>query len=187
MRKREKKADLSDRPDLDYTKHDNAGLVAHVSYYLNKPTAYLWGGMGQHLSFMLLLKTFLLFPKHATPAILYKIFRRSVKGTRLFDCSGLVKRYLMTGPEGYRFDKSRDKNSKMLLELSERSGTMDTLPEIPGLIVYMPGHMGVYIGNGKVVESTSNEKYGYGVIKTDVCGRGWKTWFYCPWITYSEK
>ena len=32
-------------------------------------------------------------------------------------------------------------------------GTIDTIPEIPGLAVWHEGHIGIYIGGGKVIEA----------------------------------
>ncbi len=33
------------------------------------------------------------------------------------------------------------------------SGTIDTMPDIPGLAVWHDGHIGVYIGGGQVIEA----------------------------------
>ncbi|MBE6719187.1 MAG: hypothetical protein E7571_00845 [Ruminococcaceae bacterium] len=47
--------------------------------------------------------------------------------------------------------------------------------------MFLPGHVGVYIGGGYVIEAKG---HAYGVVKTAFKGRGWKNWGKCPWITY---
>ena len=61
------------------------------------------------------------------------------------------------------------------------SGPIGTMPDTPGLAVWMDGHIGVYIGGGEVVEASSTKK---GVIKTQLAGRGWSHWLEIEYINY---
>ena len=61
------------------------------------------------------------------------------------------------------------------------SGTIDTIPETPGLAVWHDGHIGVYIGNGEVVEAMGTR---YGVVKTKLEGARWTHWLKIPYISY---
>ena len=61
------------------------------------------------------------------------------------------------------------------------SGTIDTMPDIPGLAVWHDGHIGVYIGGGQVIEAMGTK---YGVVKTELAGRGWTHWLKIPYINY---
>ncbi len=63
-------------------------------------------------------------------------------------------------------------------------GLMDTMPETPGLAVWKSGHIGVYIGNGEVIEAMGTK---YGVVKTKLEGRGWKAWLEAPYINYEAQ
>ena len=72
-----------------------------------------------------------------------------------------------------------------MYSVSKTKGTIETLPEISGLILYMKGHVGVYIGNGECIECTLG-KYGDGVVKTKVAGRGWTHWLQLPWLDYND-
>ena len=45
----------------------------------------------------------------------------------------------------------------------------------------MRGHVGVYIGNGEVIEARGHE---YGVVKTKLARRPWKRWAYIDEIEY---
>ena len=60
-------------------------------------------------------------------------------------------------------------------------GLIAKMPEIPGILVFMDGHVGVYIGNGYVIEARGHV---FGVVKTALKDRPWKNWGYCPYIIY---
>lgn len=53
-----------------------------------------------------------------------------------------------------------------------------------GLPGRQTGHIGVYIGNGYVVEAMGTK---YGVVRTKVEGRGWRGWCKVPSIDYIEE
>ena len=58
------------------------------------------------------------------------------------------------------------------------------MPEIPGVLVFMDGHVGVYEGNGYVIECTVS--CGGGVVRTALKSRSWVHWGKCPWISYNS-
>jgi hypothetical protein len=64
------------------------------------------------------------------------------------------------------------------------SGTMETMPEIVGLGLWKDGHFGIYIGGGYAIEAMGTK---YGVVKTEVAGRGWQGWCEIPSIQYIKK
>ena len=45
------------------------------------------------------------------------------------------------------------------------------------------GHIGIYIGDGKVIEAMGTK---YGVVETELAGRGWTHWLKVPYITYLD-
>jgi hypothetical protein len=57
------------------------------------------------------------------------------------------------------------------------------MPDIEGILVFMNGHVGVYIGGGYVIEARG---FSSGVVKTKLAGRGWTKWGKCPYITYTK-
>jgi hypothetical protein len=63
-------------------------------------------------------------------------------------------------------------------------GTIDTIPEIPGIAVRYDGHVGVYVGNGYVVEERG---FNYGCQKTKLKEHKWLHWYKLPWIIYEEN
>lgn len=48
--------------------------------------------------------------------------------------------------------------------------------------MWKAGHIGVYIGNGEVIEAMGTK---YGVVKTQLEGRGWTHWLEVPGIEYA--
>ena len=104
----------------------------------------------------------------------------------MHDCVGLIKGYLWSeNPNSsplYSAKQDKDVNG-MKANCSER-GTLETMPDIPGVLVFMPGHVGVYVGNGKVIEARG---HAYGVVETNLVGRGWKEWGKLNWIEYTEE
>ena len=107
-------------------------------------------------------------------------------GKKVHDCVGLIKGYMWsnspTDPSPkYNGNEFKDCTADGLLNRSTVKGPISTIPEVPGLAVYMPGHVGVYIGGGKVIEAKG---HAYGVVETDLKGRGWKNWSYIDGIKY---
>lgn len=120
------------------------------------------------------------------------------------DCVGLIKGYAWTnGGEGviesigkdeklftnkYGSNGMPDESANGMFEYAQRKGyewgTIDTIPEIPGLAVRYNGHVGVYIGNGEVVEERG---FAYGCVKTKLKDRGWLHWYKIPSIKYIEN
>ena len=103
------------------------------------------------------------------------------------DCCGLYKYFLWTdgGTKPISYRGATDRSTSGMYNAAVKRGTIDTLPEAPGTILYMTGHVGVYIGNGEAVECTLG-RYGDGIVKTKVGGRGWTHWLQMPEIDYSE-
>ena len=113
-------------------------------------------------------------------------------GTRYTDCSGLIKSYLWwTG------DKTNPNSSLVsvsgtgsgMLSSAKSKGTINysnwsSLPRTHGLILYQPGHVGVYVGNNMAID---NRGTGYDMKYEKVFGRAknkWTTWFKLPQLSY---
>ena len=109
-------------------------------------------------------------------------------GKRTADCVGLVKGYCWFDPEaqsiGYAVNGMPDIATEQMIVWCDEKGSMDTMPEIPGLLLWMDGHVGIYIGDGYAIEAMGTR---YGVVKTQVAGRGWQKWGKIPSIEYIEE
>jgi hypothetical protein len=66
-----------------------------------------------------------------------------------------------------------------------RTGTIDSLPDVPGVLLYHANstgrmtHTGVYVGGGYAVEARG---HAYGVVETKVSSRSWTHWGALPGV-----
>jgi hypothetical protein len=115
-----------------------------------------------------------------------------VNGNRATDCSGLVKSYLWWTDEKSNPNPGAVAvagSSGSMLSSAKVSGTINysdssSLPRIHGLILYQPGHVGVYVGNNMAVD---NRTTGVNIKYEKVFGRStpkWTKWFKLPQIKY---
>ena len=106
-------------------------------------------------------------------------------GGRTSDCVGLIKGYGWLDTENLSFvyasNGMPDITANQMYHNAAESGEIDTIPEIPGLAVWHDGHIGVYIGGGFVIEAMGTH---YGVVRTELEGRGWTHWLKIPYIDY---
>lgn len=75
------------------------------------------------------------------------------------DCSGLIKTYTMGGIGNVSYSGSKDYSANSYYANSPEKGDISSMPEIIGLAVHMDGHIGIYVGNGEVIESTPSTKF----------------------------
>lgn len=159
-------------------------LVLHAEKCLKIPTRYIWGGIGEFLTQELVDRKAKLYPEVYMKEYIERLRPYLDKGIRGFDCSGLINHFRMGGLEHWKMTEELDQNSSMLYKLAKEKGNIENLPEFRGICLYMKGHVGIYAGNGRVIEATSNEKFGNGVVETQLKDREWTHWFYCPLIEY---
>lgn len=129
--------------------------------------------------------------------------RRSRKwlGKVAGDCVGLIKGYYWLDEDSnqvyYLYKNLPDVSADGMLANAKKMngqtaaynenktwGKLSTIPDIPGVLVWRSGHIGVYIGNGKVIESRGVD---YGVVETNLNERGWVNWCLCPYIEYVDS
>lgn len=113
--------------------------------------------------------------------------RQNWLGKRTADCVGLIKGYGWLNPETceveYGTNGMPDISANAMFENATEKGTIDTIPEIPGLAVWREGHIGIYTGNGEVIQAANTHD---GVIRTPIGNTGWTHWLKIPYISYIE-
>jgi len=161
---------------------NNIGLVEYATKQLGKP--YWYGCFGQLSNPSLLANKKRQYPKYYTATDF-----NSQMGMKVHDCIGLVKGYMWcSSPEDtkpiYCSNGFPDVSANMQYNRSKKKGDrLSTLPEVPGVLVFMSGHVGIYIGNGEVIEARG---HAYGVVKTKLVRRPWKRWAYIDEIQYLQ-
>lgn len=155
------------------------GLVEYANAQLGLP--YWYGTFGQKATAELYAAKKKQYPE------LYKSWNDfpTQYGKRVHDCVGLIKGYLWsdTTTSTPKYNSSQDVSANGMLARCKENGSISSMPDIPGVLVFMDGHVGVYIGGGFVIEARGHQ---YGVVKTALKSRPWKWWGKCPWIDYGE-
>lgn len=78
-------------------------------------------------------------------------------------------------------DKSADGMFEYCKKLGMDWGAISTMPDEIGLAVRFAGHVGIYVGNGEVVEWRG---FDYGCVLTKLSARKWLHWYRLPWVEY---
>lgn len=169
---------------------NNLDLVAYAKQAYENGWGYVWGTYGNVLTESLFAYKLEQYPDGVGN---YEDFiRDNWLGRRTTDCCGLIKGYSWLNPDTlaieYATNGMPDYGANQLYASAEEYGTdygsMDSMPDIPGIALWKSGHIGVYVGGGMAVEAMGTK---YGVVMTKVDGRGWQGWCKIPFITYMEE
>ena len=164
---------------------NNLDLVKWSEFAADKEWGYVYGTYGTVLSPSFLESKIVQYPDEVGGK--EEFIRENWLGKRTADCVGLIK--------GYSWYDTTSQNTILvsigihdigadtMYDNATEKGTIDTIPEIPGLAVWKEGHIGVYIGNGVVVEAYGTTT---GVIRSQLTDGGWTHWLKIPYITYME-
>ena len=156
------------------------GLAEYAIAQLGKP--YWWGTFGQTANASLLATKRAQYPSYYQANDFQSQF-----GKKVHDCVGLVKGYRWCdSPDGEpQYVGNQDVAVSGLYTQCDKKGTLASMPDIPGVCVFQAdmGHVGVYIGNGEVVEAMG---HAHGVVKTKLKDRGWSYWGMPGWLDYGN-
>ena len=171
--------------ETDLAEKTNLGLAYYAIRKLG--CAYWYGTYGQTASEALFKSYKKIYPTYYTKWDDYG----TQYGGQVFDCAGLIKAYLWSETvDGVPVPKSESNaTSTGMYDLTEpeQRGTIESCPWTVGTLVFRSDswssrkygihHVGVYIGNGMVVEAKGHT---YGVVlSTDM--DFWTHWAQCPW------
>lgn len=87
----------------------------------------------------------------------------------------------ITGKQVYGSNGCGDRSANGMYEAAKVKGNINTLPEVPGIMLHMDYHAGIYIGNGEVIEARG---FNYGVVLTKLKDRKWLHWYQLPGLKY---
>ena len=160
-----------------------ADLAAYAEYAWRSGWGYVWGSFG-----FLLTESQLEQLKAQYPEMVggYEdTIRAKWLGGRTTDCVGLIKSYGWFDPDEqtirYGTNGMPDVTANGMYYAATVSGSIDTIPDVPGLAVWCNGHIGVYVGNGEVVEALGTSS---GVVRTKLAERHFTHWLQVPYIRY---
>jgi len=170
----------------DPTVKNNIDLVKWAENACKSGWGYVYGTYGNVLTESLLRDRASVFGAKVTDYMSF--IRQNWLGKRTADCVGLIKGYgwydYKTGEIVVGSNGMTDVDADRMFNAATVKGTIDTIPEVPGLAVWQEGHIGIYIGNGEVIEAMNTER---GVVKTKLAGRDWTHWLQILYISYVKK
>lgn len=168
----------------------NIALVEYAKKAHKENWGYCLGTFGQTLTPTLLNQKTSQGNGVGTYNTRHKAYLTKFMGKKVSDCYGLVKGYLWTDGAGIiRYNGSQDKNANTAYSSAKEKGPISTIPEIPGLVLWMKGHAGVYIGSGEFIECAGAPK---GMVKGKIVngrvtqGSKFTHWFKDINITYAQ-
>ena len=167
--------------------YTNSGLVKYCKEALKLKTVYMWGGLFREVNKSYINQLAGMYPEQYGESRKNTLLGLCGKGYYGCDCVGLVKSYYFGGvgiannAKGYV--GAWDFGVGSMYNAAKVKGKISTMPKREGVLVMTSdfGHVGVYIGNGEVIECTLS-KFGDGVVKTKFADRSWAWWCQCPVI-----
>ena len=180
-----------------YEKYTNLHFVEFLKAFVGQP--YWYGTCVYKCTTSTLNSKSKQYSSHYTDSRMSKYKSHISKKMVAADCVGLGKGYNWTYAgegviESIGTDKTfkskyghncPDKSANGMFTYAKSKGLkwgkIATIPEVPGLAVRYDGHVGYYIGNGKVIEERG---FNYGCVITELKGRKWDHWYEFPGIKY---
>ena len=170
---------------VDPSTKNNLDLVQWAIAAEKAGWGYVWGACGQVLTESALAGKIAQYPDEVGGQ--EEFIRTHWLGRRCADCVGFIKGYGWLDAETqeieYGTNGMPDIGADAMYANATGKGTIDTIPEIPGLAVWHEGHIGIYVGNGQVIHASGTK---IGVIQTPIGASGWTHWLKIPYINYLE-
>ncbi len=143
---------------------------------------YVYGALGQTMSEAMIRSFAKQYPSMYTSAYLTKTLE--AVGKQAFDCAGLIKFFAWGNTDNLKtYDADTDISANTAYSKASVKGAIKTIPEKPGVCVWLDGHIGVCIGAGYVVEARGVD---HGVVKTRLTDRPWTHWMQYPGVDYAD-
>lgn len=149
----------------------------------NAGWGYVWGTYGEVLTARAFQQKLKQYP--AEIGAEKEFISENYLGKRTADCVGLIKGYLWLNPETKRIEYGRgghaDVGADGMFEKAKEKGTISSMPKIQGIAVWQKGHIGIYVGDGKVIEAANTRA---GILETRLSAGTWTHWLKVPGVRY---
>lgn len=157
-------------------------LVLFANKIYEDRASYWYGTIaGQYASAALLADNRKRYPSAYTDERL-EIYNADIRAKKpVTDCSGLIKGALMSQKGAFKYNSKYDLNDYGFYKTATESGPINTMPDIPGLLLWKTGHIGVYVGKGYVIEAVG---FSRGVQRNLVAYRTFTHWLKSSLIEY---
>ena len=169
---------------------NSVGLCNFANKALSENWNYVYGGKGQYMTTekvnAIINSVSQLSNSPYNSSYISRTLAAATEGERATDCSGLIMDFMWWAGDGSNpllelCPSIGRYNANAMLDVAVIKGNISSMPEMPGLLVHSNGHVGIYIGNGQVIESRGVD---YGVVMTNLADRNFQYWSESPWIDY---
>lgn len=169
---------------------NNKEFIQKLKFADGKNTVYMWGTFGAPVTDSLIDGKAKQYPAWYSARKIAQLKSLVGKNYFAFDCIGLIKAVLWEwdgsnktsyGGAQYASNGMPDISANGYIKLCKSVSTNFSAIEA-GEAVWMPGHIGVYIGNGDVIEATPSWENGVQVVK--LSARKWEKHGKMPQIEY---
>lgn len=170
----------------------NIQLVDYVTQVYQRKWVYWYGTVGYDCSYELYQSKRKQYPKYYTDARESGYMADIKAGATCCDCVGLIKSFFWKDGDidaQTRYDgkgartSCPDVSANGMLELCRETGQISGIPEIPGLVVWRSGHIGVYIGGGYTIEARG---FAYDIQRRRLSEGTWTKWGRLPFMEYVD-
>ncbi len=160
----------------------NVQLVAWALAVYAAKWVYWYGTCGYNCTTSLYDRKKKQYPSHYTSARAAGYQKDIAAKKMCADCVGFIKAFfwmngILTGTSHYKSNGCPDTSANGMFKLCKKTGCIATMPNVPGLVVWKDGHIGVHVGNGYVVELRG---FAYDCQKRKVEEGPWTHWGYLP-------
>jgi len=171
----------------DTSTKNNYDLARWARMAYEQNWGYVWGTYGNVMTRSALESLSEQYPTHVGASHFHDYIQQNYIGRRCVDCVGLMKSYMWynfnTGKFSYGSNGFSDSNTETTYSHARVKGPISTIPDIPGIGVYHRGHVGIYIGDGLVIEAMGTR---YGMKCRPLSAGSWTNWFYIPGLNYID-
>lgn len=158
-------------------------FIKRLQQARDTPSAYMWGTYGKKITKDLISAKARQYPSRYTTARIEYLNKRADGITCGWDCAGLIKGILWgwTPTTSPKYDVNTDLNASGII-----SKCKEIASPVPGCACYMPGHIAVYVGDGKIIEATLRGSKD-GVVTSELSDLKWTKYGLLPWIEYETR
>ena len=171
-----------EKPEEENKMFTNLDLAAFCLAVYAAKWVYWYGTCGYKCTISLFNSKKKQYPDHYTNARESGYKKDISDGKMCADCVGLIKAFFwlsgkLDGTKKYGANGCPDVSANGMYKKCVKTGPISTIPDIPGLIVWKDGHIGVYVGDGYTVEMKG---FNYDCVKAKVTSGKWTNWGQLP-------
>lgn len=160
----------------------NLMLVDYCKSVYRAGYVYWYGSVGYKCTKSLYDRKKKQYPSHYTASRESGYMRDISNGSWCADCVGMIKAFFWSNgqikTEGkYKSNNCPDTSANGMIKLCKETGPIKTIPDIPGLVVWKDGHIGVYVGGGEVIEMNGFAK---DCLWRKISANDWTKWGRLP-------